>query len=156
MAYTIQILQGGFEKRDRVLAYLNERLTKENIFNAKLTPSMEKGLPSIIVKPVRLVKKKPYCGNHPGECQVNPFLGPQKKSNATYLEWNDWVAFHAVVNRVLNRFRCHANVWSNPQDVKGKMLIRLGLKSRKRYDWTEEWNGFQTVRIWNKGTSDQF
>ena len=159
MAYTIQFLQGGIAKRDRVLAYLAERLVKEGRFRATLTPTTdEKGRACIRVKPVRLVKAKPYCGNHPGECVVNPFLGARKKPNATYLEWDDWVAFHGLVNRVLNRFRSDANVWSTPADVRGKMWIRRGRLSRVKWDWEEKYEAvrFVPTRIWNQGTPDQF
>ncbi len=77
---------------------------------------------------------------------------------ATYLEWEDWVKFHAFVNRVLNRFHCNANVFTTPHDVKGKMWVRKGLKARKRYDWTDEFNSRfnRTIRVWNQGTEDQF
>jgi hypothetical protein len=158
MAYTIQILKGGTEKRDRILAYLQERLVKEGTFRATLTPIHDnKGNPCIVVKPVRLLKKKPYCGNHPGECVVNPFFGARKKPNVTFLEWDDWVKFHGVVNRVLNRFHTHANVWSNPQDVRGKMWIRKDLKPRIKYEWTEDYNSIGLpIRTWNQGTEDQF
>lgn len=154
MAYTIQILSGGLEKQHKVLNYLNERMVKENVFRAKLTPSCDsKGNPIIIVKPVRLVKAKPYCGNHPGTCE---FTG-RKNPNATYLEWEDWIRFNNMVNRVLNRFKCNANVWSTPQDVSGKFHIRFGLKPRVKYDYTESYSTYgRAVRVWNQGTADQF
>lgn len=158
MAYTIQILSGGEDKRTNVFRYLQSRMEKEGVFRAKLVPFYDnKGNPCIKIKPVRLVKAKPYCGNHPGPCE----LTGRKKPNATYLEWDDWVKFHNLVNRVLNRFRCNANVFSTPHDVKGKMWVRKGLKPRIKYDWTEEnitiYGGFtRAVRVWNQGTLDQF
>jgi hypothetical protein len=156
--YTIVINEGGYKKRDQVLEYLQARLVKEGTFRATLERGIDmKSRYTIRVKPVRLIKAKPYCGNHPGECQINPFNGPIKKKNATLLEWNDWIKFHGLVNRVLNRFHVKADVWSTPQDVRGKMWIRKGTKARKRYDWTEEYNQYgQVVRIWNQGTPDQF
>src|SRR5271166_3443002 len=113
MAYTIEFLTNDVAKRDGILAHLQARLIKDGRFRATLTPISiyKKGgklVPAIVVKPVCLVHKKPYCGNHPGPCEVNPFLGPQKKPNATYLEWNDWVAFHKVVNTILNKYRVNA------------------------------------------------
>lgn len=154
MAYTIQILSGGLEKQHKVLNYLNERMAKEGNFRAKLTPSLNsKGNPIILVKQVRLVKSKPYCGNHPGPCELNG----QKKKTMTYLEWNDWISFHGLVNRVLNRFKCSADVWSEPQDIRGKMYMRKGLKSRLHYDYEESFNAYgRAVRNWNPGTPDQF
>ena len=155
--YTIVILKGGEAKRNRVLAYLRERMAKEGRFTAELSYAYDKRLPSIHIKRVRLVKAKPYCGQHPGVCVVNPFIGPQKKKVGKWLEWNDWVAFHGLVNRVLNRFRTNADVWSEPPDVRGKFYIRKGLLARKRFDWTEtidKWG--RPIREWNKGAPDQF
>jgi hypothetical protein len=167
MAYTIQLngntsnaktLAALYTKRDKVLAYLFQRMAKEGIFRATLTPvSDTKGRPSIRVKPVRLVKAKPYCGNHPGPCQINPFLGPRKKPNSTFLEWEDWIKFHSLVNRVLNRFHADADVWSTPADISGKMWIRKGTKPRLRYSWEETMNNYgRVVQVWNPGTPDQF
>ena len=159
MAYTIKFLSGGIEKQTSVLNYLNARMAKEGIFRATLTPyTDDKGIPYIKIKPVRLCKKKPYCGNHPGECQINAFTGKlPKKPNATYLEWDDWVKFHDLVNRVLNRFHANADVWSTPLDVRGKMWIRKGLNQRIKYEWNERFDKFgRVVRDWNQGTLDQF
>jgi hypothetical protein len=149
----------------KVLAYLQERMAKEGRFKATLTPSFvwARGVqyPTIKIKPVRLVKAKPYCGNHPGECPVSD--KPKPKSH--HLEWNDWVKFHDLVNRCLNRFHVDADVWSNPADVRGKMWIRKGKKARVKWDWTEKYlpNPFnfpqelvRPIRVWNQGTPDQF
>lgn len=167
MAYTIQFLKGNEEKRNRVLVYLRERLIKDGRFNCRLVGShiatskhdrlgMAKAVytvPGILIEKVRLVKAKSYCGNHPGSCLASD----KRKPIATYLEWDDWVAFHGIVNRVLNRFKSDANVWTLPQDVKGKFLIRQGLKARIKYDWTEEINSYgQPVHIWNTGDYSQF
>jgi hypothetical protein len=162
MAYTIQLLQGDFAKRDGVLAHLQARLLKDGRFRATLTPTAiyKKGgkvSPAIVVKPVRLVKAKLYCGNHPGPCEVNPFFKAPPKKRMTILEWDDWVAFHKVVNTILNKYRCHADVWSTPQDVKGKMWIRKDTKARLRWDYREIYSNYgRTVRVWNQGTPDQF
>lgn len=182
MAYTIAFLKSGEVKLPKVLNDLQERLNKDGRFSAALLPGMEKLTKSdfkvaapnsvmtdsygyvqcIRISKVRLRQKKPYCGNHPGTCP----LDGKKKPNSTLMEWDDWVAFHALVNRTLNKFRVHANVWSLPYDVKGRMWIRQDTKSRIRWDYTEEQHpnpmsihGFGTtpvVRIWNQGTPDQF
>lgn len=154
MAYTIQILTGGIAKQCQVLNYLEDRMRKEGVFRATLTPGVDpKGHCIIVCKPVRLINRKSYCGNHPGECPVDS----KPKPRATYLEWEDWVKFHALVNRVLNRFKTNADVWSTPMDVRGKMWIRKGRRARTQWDWEEHVNGYgQLVRVWNQGTEDQF
>lgn len=99
---------------------------------------------------VRLIEAKPYCGQHPGECVVG---GPKKKTK--YLEWDDWVAFHSIVNDALKGIT--ADVWSLPLDTRGKMWIRKGLRRRVKFDYDETVNGYgRPVRIWNEGTDDQF
>jgi hypothetical protein len=162
MAYTIKFQTGKTELCNKVVSYLRERMAKEGKFTALLTPSAiwSRGgvsCPIIVVKPVRLLKKKAYCGAHPGPCLVNPFTGPTKKMNATFLEWNDWIAFHGLVNRVLNKFHADADVWSTPLDVRGKMFVRRGKLARKRYDWTETYNSYgRAVQVWNQGDASQF
>ena len=141
--YCIQILKGGEEKRDRVLDYLRERIEKEGRFTAELHKARDGKLPSIHVSPVRLVKPKVYNGQHPGGNPTNPFYNPPKRKSR-HLEWNDWVRFHSLVNRVLNRFRTHANVWTEPPYIQGKMWVRKGLQVRQRYDG------------WNPGDDSQF
>lgn len=166
MAYTIQFLKGGIDKRDRVLAYLQERIAKDGRFRCNLVTGEVKtsrddrrtvgrvySLPAILVEQVRLVTKKSYCGNHPGECPVSD----KPKPISSRLEWDDWVAFHSLVNRALNRFKADANVWSLPHDVRGRMWIRKGLYARVRYDWHEDLDRIgRTIRVWNQGTPDQF
>jgi hypothetical protein len=154
--YTIKFLVGDFDKRDNILSILSERLIKDGRFRATLTPGAicvgSKMSPTIFVKPVRLVKKKRYCGNHPNFCE-NP---NRPKPLSTFLEWSDWVAFHRVVNTILNKYRINADVWSNPPEVKGKMMIRKGTKARKRYDWTEDYSSGRRVQTWNAGDETQF
>jgi hypothetical protein len=159
MAYTIKFNRDSNNtiKRDRVLAYLQARLIKDGRFRATLTPISVvgfsgKSFAAIRIKPVRLVTAKPYCGNHPGPCPVSN----KPKPRATYLEWEDWIQFHNLINKALNRFRADADVWSTPQDVKGKMWIRKGICARLRYDWEESFQMGRMIRIWNQGTEDQF
>lgn len=103
---------------------------------------------------VRLKKAKPYCGNHPGPCVADG----RKKPNTTFLEWGDWVAFHAIVNAILNIPVFEADVWSLPQDVAGKMWIRKNNQPRLRWDYEDQTppGAFHPRRIWNVGTPDQF
>lgn len=154
MAYTIKFLNRAENKAGIVHNYLLARMAKEGKFRATLTSGFDnKGHQIIVVKPVRLINNKPYCGNHPGECPVSS----KPKPRMSFLEWEDWVQFHGLVNRVLNRFRVNADVWSTPMDVRGKMWIRKGRQARLRYDWTEasDSSGF-IARYWNQGTPDQF
>jgi len=161
--YTIKILRGGLEKRDQVIKALTERLERSR-FTARLEPATiyargsVEGFPAIFVKPVRLRQAKPYCGQHAGECQINPFTKePPRKPNAKYLEFADWVEFHGVVNAVLNRLRVHADVWSTPTETRGKMWIRKDTRARVRYDSDTEYDVYgRAVHTWNLGTDDQF
>lgn len=176
--YSIVLLKGGDTKRDKVLEALRTAILKDGRFKvhsfvaqpyhttrAERAMLGEKAyvLPGIFLRgpsgfggAVRLTKTKPFCGNHPGPCEINPFRGPQKKKNSSTLEWDDWVAFHTLVNRVLNRAKASANVWTKPQDAKGKFWIRKGMMPRVRYDYTEEYGRYAPLRIWNVGTPDQF
>lgn len=159
--YTIQLQNGNEGKliclRDAILA----RVQKDGRFrigSVHMGVSGRGKLPTLYFQRIRLVNRKPYCGNHPGECFVNPYLGPQKKPNATYLEWDDWVAFHNLINGLLNQRHVSADVWTLPQDVSGKFWIRKGLIARRKYDYQDDWSrgGFQPIRVWNTGTPDQF
>jgi hypothetical protein len=114
---------------------------------------------SLIVKPVRLRTAKLYCGQHPGSCIAEP------KRRSRCLEWDDWVAFHAVVNDVLDAHGVDADAWTCPMekmDHGRKMWIRRGLSRRVAFDWHDDPNDrhggiFRNpIRIWNHGSADQF
>ena len=156
--YTIYFLNGNESQRSKVLLYLSERMIKEGKFRAQFHLLTIKGQPAIGIKPVRLVKAKEYCGQHAGTCQINVFTGKlPKKPRAHYLEFSDWIKFHNFVNRVLNRFHVHANVWSTPLEVRGKMWIRKDLKPRLKWDYTTEYDSYgRAIHHWNLGTPDQF
>jgi hypothetical protein len=159
--YTIQILQEGFSgiaKREQITTALLARVEKDGRFRIGATHmGVVKGFPTLFLERVRLTNKKSYCGNHPGPCEVNPFRPQEKKKITSYLEWNDWVAFHNLVNGVLNQRHTNANVWTLPQDVSGKFWIRKGRQARVRYDYDEEMSSYgRVVRVWNVGTIDQF
>jgi hypothetical protein len=117
----------------------------------------------IVVRPVRLRQAKPYCGQHPGECQV-PFGGADRpKRKARYLEWEDWVEFNGVLNDVMDKLGVKADAWSVPMEAidKGKKMYirRIENGRRHRYEWEEEYRGDlggRSIRIWNHGTPDQF
>ena len=80
---------------------------------------------SIRLDPVRLFKKKDYCGNHPGPCLLG---GGRKHKHYTYLEGADWVAFNDLVNTVLDRLKVDARVSS------GILITRKGRRRRIKYD----------------------
>jgi hypothetical protein len=151
--YTIIINEGGYKKRDQVLEYLEARLIKEGKFRATLERGIDmKSRYTILIRPVRLVKAKPYCGQHAFECPVGT-----KKKNATYLEFNDWIKFHGLVNRVLNKFRTNADVFSTPLETRGKFWIRKGHKARVKWDVEQSFDQYgRRVQHWNNGTIDQF
>ena len=108
----------------------------------------------LYVKKVRLKTKKPYCGQHPGPCVVDG----RRKPKASYLEWDDWIEFHGIVNTLLTEAGFAADVWSSPFDVKGLFWIRKDNKPRVKFDWEERTppGRIHPVRIWNPGTPDQF
>ena len=155
--YTIRLNSGTEISQGVVHMLLEDRLAKSP-FRATLKRTMDnKGNYCIFVKPVRLRKAKPYCGAHYGECIINSFLGPQKKKIATYLEFEDWVKFHKVVNAVLNKARVDADVWSIPLETRGKFWIRKGRKARKKFDVAETYDGSgRRIQTWNLGDDSQF
>ena len=146
-------------KRDKVLLALQDRIAKDGKFKATLTPVSNGGwkgkfAPAIRVKPVRLLNKKPYCGQHP---VCDPAFAPKKKPNSTCLMWADWIKFNRLVNTVLNRYRVNADVWSNPLETKGKFHIRKGNKARVRYDYETVYNTYgRPIQIWDNGSDSQF
>lgn len=150
MPYSIKILDG--KNADTIQTKLLSVVSKDARFVVKSCVSGQ----IILLNRVRLSFPKEYCGNHPGECVVTFF--PQKKMKARYLEWDDWVIFHGLVNDVLDKLNVSADVWSKPQDAKGKFWMRKGSARRLKYDYSEQFDGRfgRPIRVWNCGTSDQF
>lgn len=110
---------------------------------------------TLYLQKIRLTTPKPYCGNHPGAC----YLNGRKKPTTSYLEWDDWVAFHTLVNGVCDYLQVSANIWTLPQDARGKMWIRKGTLPRLKWDYQEKWEppgSLQPLRVWNTGSADQF
>lgn len=161
MAYLVKILN---EKSALyVLEYLRRDIERDGRFRLSTRPEIRDQ--TIDIGRVRLTEKKPYCGQHPGECFVNPFRGERPQRRSSCLEYEDWIAFHAVVNAALTRLGVSADVTTRPMEtvrrmkgMGGKYWIRRGFRARVRYDWEEEYtNGhFQPIRWWNPGTDDQF
>lgn len=111
---------------------------------------------------VRLTESKPYCGQHPGECFISPIFGAPKKPKCKFLEWEDWVAFHALVNDVLDAHHVDADATTSPRepmDKGSRFYVRRGTQRRQQYDWKESWpmgRMAAPLRVWNHGTPDQF
>lgn len=120
---------------------------------------------SVELRKIRKTTPSEYCGQHPGPCLI-PFFGERTKQKNRLLEWDDWVRFHGIVNRVLDEMGAVADVWSRPQEALpmpgtgsgSKFWIRKGAKGRVRYDWEDDYRPgrFNPVRLWNMGTPDQF
>jgi len=108
----------------------------------------------IEVRSVRLVTPKPYCGQHPGPCELNG----RKKRTTRFLEWDDWVAFHNVVNDVLDKLHVSADVFTRPMETVGTMYMRKADWGRRtEYDYELGVNNYgRTIQKWNLGTRDQF
>lgn len=156
--YTIKILSGGTIKRARVHQLLTDRLAHSK-FTANIRMGMDnKGAPILTLKPVRLRKAKPYCGQHADICQINPFTGKlPKKPMAKFLEFNDWISFHKLVNGVLNRLKAHANVFSDPMECKGRFWIRKDLKPRVKFDSETDYDSYgRAFHKWDLGSDSQF
>ncbi len=149
MPYSIKVLDGSDVERIHVA--LQKKVRADGRFNVESCVDGQ----TILLKRVRLVTAKEYCGNHPGECVVT--FPPRKKPKARFLEWQDWVDFHGIVNDLLDSMNVSADVWSRPQDARGKFWIRKGNSRRIHFDWTEEPTRWGTpLRVWNCGTPDQF
>jgi hypothetical protein len=82
---------------------------------------------------VRLKRRKPYCGAHPGPCLNTG----RRHSNATFLEGLDWVGFNALLNDLLDAHSVNADVFSyNRETLKGgKYFVRVGRTRRVRYPY---------------------
>lgn len=150
MPYSIKVMENGNAEfiRARIL---------EALVDSRFEATIEVVQTWLLELPrVRLKDRKEYCGNHPGECQVSPF-GERPKKRTKFLEWDDWVEFHGIVNDVLDQHQVSADVWSKPQDAKGKFYMRRGRQRRHRYEWDARVGSFgREIRVWNLGTPDQF
>lgn len=78
--------------------------------------------PSLKILGVRLRRKKYYCGQHAGPCQISPFF-EKKHKLASWLEGADWVAFNDMLNDLCDKYRISANIWSERESV-GRLYLR--------------------------------
>jgi len=59
---------------------------------------------------IRLTDNKPYCGQHPGACNIQ-HTGPHKRYK--FLEGCDWVEINDRVNDILDNLAVDANVYTS-------------------------------------------
>lgn len=156
MSYTIRLLDDpSVFCFQQINSELSRAIKDDGRFTiGSQTICIEAGYQTIKFNRIRLTTKKSYCGNHPGPCDA---INQGRKMNAAYLEWDDWVAFHGLINFALDGLCVSADVWTLPQDVSGKFWIRKGMHARVKFDWDAEYNSTgRSIRVWNKGTPDQF
>jgi hypothetical protein len=81
---------------------------------------------------IRLRNKKDYCGQHPGECLINPFERyPRKHPISIRLEGLDWVGFNDGLNDMLDRLNVSADVFSFNREA-GK-ITKHGARRLSRF-----------------------
>lgn len=168
--YTIQLLSGDSSRLEVLRDALLARIAKDGRFrvgevivsntNVGRREAKEAGLardlrwmrPTLYLRRIRLVKAKPYCGQHYGECPADA-----RRPNATYLEYEDWVEFHRLVNGLFNQRKVNANIWTLPLEVKGKYWVRKGLNARKLYEAELSYDNYgRRIQQWNLGDATQF
>lgn len=104
----------------------------------------------IEIRNVRLIKAKPYCGNHPNACVVT--FREKRHNKSKFLEGADWVEFNDFVNDQLDALNASADVFSSPQEVRGLLWIRRGTKRRLRYESKPIFGGFGVLgHVWLNG-----
>lgn len=79
------------------------------------------------IRQIRLVTKKPYCGNHPEMCELQGF-GNTKPRMGNYLEGTDWVDWNDRLNDVLDSVGLKADV------ATAACVVRKGTTRRVQYD----------------------
>jgi hypothetical protein len=164
MAYTIRpvgswlvVPEGyGLTPIANLRDHLDAAVLKHGTFRCDITITRT----AIEIRMVRLLVAKPYCGQHAGPCQINPFTGERPRRKSRCLEANDWIEFHNLVNDVLDRLKVSADVWSKGADSRGRMFMRrVDLGRRRRWDYEDDGSRLRfgmTHNVWNLGTSDQF
>lgn len=85
---------------------------------------------------VRLRRKKPYCGAHPGPCLVNP-LFERKHRVYSYLEGLDWLGFFQMLNNLLDRLgaSCEVFTYNREASSNGRYYLRRGRLRRVAYPY---------------------
>lgn len=120
MAYEIKHFP--LEKMGDIIHALENAL-QQSRFTADICPHRSK----ITMHNIRLRESKPYCGNHPYPCPVNPFGFERPHRKDKRLEGADWVAFNDMINDTLDNLKILATVKSRV------CLIRKGAERCVRY-----------------------
>lgn len=100
-------------------------------FTAKITGNYGG---SLEIKMVRLRVRKSYCGNHPNECVINPYIGEQKHKVCRFLEGADWVEFNDLLNDALDAGGISCVIFSRPLEIKERLMVRKGTMRRTAYN----------------------
>jgi hypothetical protein len=124
MAYEIEILEG-----DPWLVQLALTQTLgESRFWAHSIRRGQRGKREVVsLHKIRLKNAKGYCGNHPGACALTGDANPHNRR--CFLEGADWVAFHDMVNDLLDA----AGVSANVHTMGRRFWIRRGWLRRRRF-----------------------
>ena len=155
MAYTIRLADPAEKIRiqDRISARAQE--------DGRFTCRLESGPAEILIREIRLVHAKIYCGQHAGPCDLpRPLEKPKRRLKI--LEWFDFVDFNGLVNDVLDELGVEADVWSTPQDTRvdagRKLWIRRGTRRRVHWDVEEQLigGGPWTEYVADHGSESQF
>ena len=171
MAYTIKIRAAGNDDDDSVRLIQTTKAVTHWIRShtpgftiADITERYTRAGAIVELRGVRLVKAKPYCGNHAGPCIVR--FREVRKRSMRYLEGADWIRFHGEINAMLDALKVSADVYTIGADVyqvdglpKGKMIVRsVAHGARKRYDYRDIAKAGDRFPhyAWNPGTEDQF
>jgi len=108
-----------------------ETAVEASRFTANITENHDG---SLKIKMIRLRTRKGYCGNHPNECVINPFIGEQKHKVCRFLEGADWVEFNDMMNDALDRHAISCVIFSRPLEIKKKLMVRKGVMRRTAYN----------------------
>ena len=153
-------MTGEKHPRSKLKMILEDKIsTSRFIADVEYTKGKYRGLKIVNV---RLKKSKPYCGNHPGECE---FMGDLSKKR-TFLGGADWVEFNDLLNDTLDFYKISANIRSVVCIVRKGSLRRthywmfrpkLGRTLQWNYDegdryYTENLDGESIVSVFPDGT----
>ncbi len=105
-------------------------------FTARLAIGCPRFCPArdcVKISTVRLRRKKPYCGAHPGPCLA---VTNRPHRVCSLLEGADWVGFNGLLNDVLDKASATCDVFSfNRESLERKYYIRKGRLRRVGYPY---------------------
>lgn len=131
MAYEIEVMEGDAWQVQMLLTQRlgDSRFWAQEIrrFGRRRKIGARTGIEVISLHRIRLKRAKGYCGNHPGACALTGDANPHNRR--CFLEGADWVAFHDMVNDLLDFARVSANVHTQGR----RFWIRRGWLRRRCY-----------------------